>query len=142
MFEILKRNKRKKRLPKSMKTLISREMCVSRRKIFVGTQYLTPIKEKDFHEFLVADMTDKVKWEEGAWECDAFALNLLASAKMWFYNKYKKNAAAGMVWRAGTGGQKGHAINFIVTPELEIRYFEPQKDVEVFLVGRKLFVLI
>jgi hypothetical protein len=108
----------------------------------VGTQYLTPITEKDFHEFLAADMTDKAKWKEGAWECDAFALALLASAKRWFFNKYKKNAAVGMLWRAGIGGERGHALNFIVNEKLEIRYFEPQTDREVFSVGRKLFVLI
>jgi hypothetical protein len=117
-------------------------MSISRRNIYVGTQYLTPVKEKDFHEFLVVDATDELKWKEGAFECDAFALNLLASAKKWFYAKYQQNASVGMLWRAGIGGERGHALNFIVIPELEVRYFEPQTDREVFSVGRKLFVLI
>lgn len=140
MFELLKRKRRKR--PKNMKTLISREMHMSRRNIYVGTKHLTPIKENDFRQFLVADMTDKAKWEEGAWECDAFALNLLASGKRWFYKKYKKNAAVGLLWRDGIAGQRGHALNFIVTPALKIRYYEPQSDAEVFPSGRKLFVLI
>jgi hypothetical protein len=141
MFEKIKKLIRQ-RQPKSMKTLISNEMRMSRRHIYVGTQYLTPIKEKDFHNFLVADMTDKIKYEEGAWECDAFSLYLLSSAKRWFYNKYKKNAAVGMVWLAGNGGERGHALNFIVIPKLKVRYFEAQNDREVFPAGRKLFVLI
>jgi hypothetical protein len=87
-------------------------------------------------------MTDKATWKEGAWECDAFALHLLSSAKKWFYKKYKKNAAVGMLWRAGIGGARGHALNFVVTPEFKIRYYEPQTDREVFPVERKLFVLI
>lgn len=125
-----------------MKTLISREMRISRKNIYVGTQYLTPIKEKDFHEFLVVDTTDEEKWIEKVQECDHFALYLLSSAKKWFVKKYSKNAAVGMVWRAGIAAQRGHALNFIVTPELKIRYFEPQEDKEVFPVGRKLFVFI
>lgn len=125
-----------------MKTLISQKMHMSRRKIYVGTQYLTPIKEKDFHEFLVADMTDKNTWIEDVQECDHFALYLLAAAKKWFVAKYRKNAAVGMVWGAGTASLDGHAFNFIVTPELEIRFFEPQDDREIFPDERKLFVYI
>jgi hypothetical protein len=125
-----------------MKTFLSREMRMNRRHIYVGTQYLTPITEKDFHQFLVVDMTDELKWKEGAWECDAFGLNLLAAAKAWFYNKYKKNAAVGLLWMIEKGAQRGHALNFIVNEKFEIRYFEPQTDKEVFPVGRKLFVLI
>jgi hypothetical protein len=141
MFEKIKKRIRRRR-PKSMKTVLSRALHCSRKNIYVGTQYLTPIKEKDFHEFLGGDMTDELKWKEGAFECDAFALNLLASAKRWFYNKYKENAAVGMLWRAGIGGERGHALNFILTEKFQIRYFEPQTDREVFPVDRKLFVLI
>jgi hypothetical protein len=117
-------------------------MCISRRNVFVGTQYLTPIREKDFHEFLVKDSTDKEKWIENVQECDNFGIYLLSNAKKWFVKKYKKNAAVGLLWRGGIAGQRGHALNFIVTPELKVRYFEPQSDREVFPVGRKLFVLI
>jgi hypothetical protein len=125
-----------------MKTLLSREMRMSRRHIYVGTQYLTPVKEKDFHQFLVVDATDKLKWIENVQECNHFGLYLLAFAKKWFVIKYKKNAAVGLLWMIEKGAQRGHALNFIITPELEVRYYEPQTDREVFPVGRKLFVLI
>jgi hypothetical protein len=139
MFEKWKRRKRK---PKNMKTLISREMGISRRHIYVGTQRLEFVKEKDFHEFLVADMTDKEKWIENVQECDHFALYLLAAAKKWFIKKFGKNMAVGIVWRAGTASLRGHAFNFIVNEELKIRYYEPQSDREIFPVGQKLFVYI
>lgn len=140
MFEILKRKRRKR--PKSMKTLISREMHISRRNIYVGTQHLTPITEKDFHEFLAVDTTNKGVWIKGVQECDHFALYLLTAAKKWFVAKLKKNAAVGMVWRAGTASQQEHAFNFVITEKLQIRYFEPQTDKEIFPTGRKLFVYI
>lgn len=139
MIKILKRRKRN---PRSMKTLVSRKMHISRKNIYVGTQYLTPVKEKDFREFLAADKTNKGAWIERVQECDHFALYLLTAAKKWFVAKYKKNAAVGMVWGTGIAYPRGHAFNFIVTPELEIRYFEPQDDREIFPVCRKLFVYI
>jgi hypothetical protein len=125
-----------------MKTLISSKMGIRRRNIYVGTKYLTPVKEKDFHEFLIADMTDKEEWINTVQECDHFALYLLAAAKKYFIKKFRKNVAVGIVWQARTATQRGHAFNFIVTPELKIRYFEPQDDSEIFSVGRKLFVYI
>jgi hypothetical protein len=106
----------------------------------VGTQYLTPIKEKDFHRFIVADMTDKEKWIKGIQECDAFSLYLLSSAKKWFVREYKVNAAVGMAWIKKT--PRGHAINFYVTPDYKIRYVEPQNDKEIFMTTKAFFVYI
>jgi hypothetical protein len=85
-------------------------------------------------------MTDKEKWIKGVQECDAFSLYLLSSAKKWFVREYNVNAAVGMAWIEKA--PRGHAVNFFVTPEYKIRYYEPQTDQEVFPQGRKLFVYI
>jgi hypothetical protein len=139
MFEKIKKQIRRRR-PKNMKTLISREMRMSRRNIYVGTRRLEPVHEKDFHRFIVADMTDKEKWIKGVQECDAFSLHLLSNAKKWFVREYKVNAAVGMAWI--NKAPRGHAINFYVTPEYKIRYVEPQNDKEIFMTTNAFFVYI
>lgn len=139
---MFKMSKRKNRNPKSMKTFISHEMHIHRRNIYVGTPPLELVNEKNFHEFLVMDNTDEDKRIECACEYDHFALYLLASAKKYFIEKYKKNAAVGLIWCAGTAGQHDRAFNFIVNEELKIRYFEPQNGQEIFPLGRKLFIYI
>lgn len=130
------RCKTRRRKSKSMKLLLSREMNISRRKVFIGTQTLTPVTRTQMDEFLWYDMVDKLTWAKNVFECDSFAILLLGSAKRYFAEKYGFNPSIGMVWT------RDHAICFYVTPLFEIVYIEPQNDYEIDFPCRKVFALI
>lgn len=132
--------KRKKRQP-TMKTVLSRQMHCSRRKINVGDKYLTPITSKAMGAFLVADKTDELKWKKGVLECNTFALFFRANAKRWFLNQ-GLNVAIGTIWTHPTRNKVGHGFNFYVTPGMKVIYIEPQSDKEIFLTARVKLVVI
>jgi hypothetical protein len=127
-----------------MRSVLSKELRCSRRKIFVGDKFLTPITEKNFGVFLLKDATDLRKYQPNIFECNLFALNLVTNAKNYFLNGYDVNAAVGMLWVAKTSYTEAHALNFFVNPSLSIHVIEPQNDLEVFLgnYGRVEFVYI
>ena len=126
---------RKKR-PETLKNVLSRRMHLSRRKIFVGMQYITPVTSKQVGEFLVQDPVDKMLYKKGVFECSSFSLCLAANAKVGFRNKYGINPAIGIVWT------EKHAFNFYMTPEYRIRYIEPQTDREIWPTEKMVFVQI
>ena len=131
---------RKKRQP-TLKTVLSRRMHCSRRRINVGDKYLTPITSEAMDKFLVYDKTDELEWKKGVLECNTFALFLRANAKRWFLNQ-GINAAVGTIWTYPTRTEVGHAFNFYLTPELKVSYTEPQTDRERFLNARVQLVVI
>ena len=132
---------RKKR-PLSLKTCISREMHLSRRKIFVGDKYLHPIPSKEMGEFLAIDTTDKVAWMKKVTECNTFALYLRANAKRWFTHYYGWNAAVGTLWVKKYKNLPSHAFNFHIDPKYRFHYVEPQTDAKVYLDKRKVIMVI
>lgn len=129
-------NFKRDKKPLSMKSLISREMYISRRKIFVGMRYLTPVAQKMLGEFLAEDTIDKMPYMKKVFECSSFSLALAANAKTWFYNQYGINPAIGIVWTAN------HAFNFCVMHDYKIRYIEPQTDRQIYPSGKKVFAQI
>lgn len=134
-----------RRRPKTMKSLLSRKLPCSRRNIYVGDKFLTPVTDTDFRRFLVTDETDLRKYRSGIFECNLFALNLVVNAKNWFLKEYGINAAVGMLWTKKTSYRESHAFNFYVTPiDFYVRYIEPQTDKRVILsyYGRPKFVFI
>lgn len=131
---------RKKRQP-GLKPLLSRQMHCSRRRINVGDQYLTSIAPKAMGEFLIHDKTDELDWKQGVLECNTFALFFHAQAKRWFLNQ-GVNAAVGTIWVYPSRDKVGHAFNFYLTPNLKVRYTEPQDDSEIFLTQRVQLVVI
>ena len=131
-----------KRRELTFKRFLSREMQLSRRKIYIGTKDPTPITPKQAEAFLVQDVVDKLQYLSGVFECDGFALALVGTAKVYFARKYKINPAFGVVWTDKTATEKAHALNFYVTLKYQIFYIEPQTDLQIFPSGRKVFVLI
>ena len=126
----------------NFKTILSRKMHISRRRIYIGTKNPKPVTSKQVGRFLVQDGLDRVPYISTVFECDGFALALAGRAKLWFAEEYGINPAFGIVWTAKTSKEKAHAFNFFVLPEYRIRYIEPQTDREIFFSGRKTFVLI
>lgn len=136
--------KRRKKKPKNMKSLLSKELHCSRRNVYVGDKFLTPVTDKDFGRFLVEDRTDSREYRKNVFECNLFALNLVTNAKNWFLEEYEINAAVGMLWTKKTTHIVSHSFNFYVTPKLNIHFVEPQNDLKLFLenFGRAIFVYI
>lgn len=132
--------KRKRRQP-ALKTILSRQMHCSRRRINVGDEYLAPVTSKAMGKFLVYDNTDELEWKKGVLECNTFALFFRANAKRWFLNQ-KINAAVGTIWTYPTRTEVGHAFNFYLLPSLRVIYVEPQTDRERFLNARVQLVVI
>ena len=131
--------KRKER-PRTLRTVLSKEMHLSRRKIFVGTKAVKPITGNMMGEFLVHDMTDKAPYIEDVFECDSFALAVVGNAKVWFAKEYGINPAVGIVWERRE--PVPHAFVFYVIPTFNVRYIEPQTDKETLPSGRKMFALV
>ena len=127
---------KKRKRPKTLRTVLSRTIHLSRRRIYVGMQYITPVTSKQVGEFLVQDMTDKIKYAKGVFECASFALGLAANAKRRFYAKDNINPAIGICWT------KKHAFNFYITPEYKISYIEPQTDRVMFPTEKIIFLQI
>jgi hypothetical protein len=132
--------KRKKR-PLTLKTLLSRQMHCSRRKINVGDEYLSPVTPKAMSKFIIYDKTDELEWKRNVLECNTFALFFRANAKRWFLNQ-GINAAVGTIWTYPTRAEVAHAFNFYLVPPLYVIYVEPQTDKERFLNARVQLVLI
>jgi hypothetical protein len=92
-------------------------------------------------EFLIYDNTDELEWKKGILECNTFALFFHSNAKRWFLER-GINAAIGQMWVYPKNDKVGHAFNFYLTPELKVRYTEPQDDSEIFLTQRVQLVVI
>jgi len=129
------------RRPPTLKKVLSKKMHCSRRRIYVGDQYLAPVTSKMMGEFLVYDKTDELKWKEGVLECNTFALFFHANAKRWFLNK-GLNAAVGTIWTYATKEEVEHAFNFYLLPSWDVIYIEPQTDMERWLDARVKLVAI
>lgn len=130
--------------PKTLKNVLSKELKCSRRNIYVGDKYLTPVTERNFGCFIIRDSTDLRKYQPNLFECNLYALNLVTNAKNYFLNAFGINAAIGMLWVAKTTQKESHALNFFLNPALSIHIIEPQNDMEVFLAdyGRVEFIYI
>lgn len=131
-----------RRRERSFKTRLSREMRLSRRKIYIGTKNPVPITHKQAGSFLVQDVIDKLQYRPQIFECDGFALALAGQAKIWFAEKYGIYPAFGIVWTNKTFDKEAHAFNFYVSPSFRITYIEPQTDLQIYPGGRKTFILI
>ena len=132
--------KSRRKKPKTMRTVLAREMHLSRRKVNVGTRLVKPITEKMMGEFLVADMTDKAPYIKNVYECDSFALTLVGNAKRWFAEHYNINPAVGIVWE--DRDPEPHAFVFYLIPTYKVRYTDPQLDRQIFPTGEKIFALV
>ena len=126
----------------NFRTILSRKMHISRRKINIGTKNPKPITSKQAGIFLAEDGLDRVQYAPTVFECDGYALALAGRAKLFFAEEYGVNPAFGIVWTAKTSTEKAHAFNFFVQPKYAIRYIEPQTDLQVFPSARNIFVLI
>jgi len=132
--------KSRRKKPRTMRTVLAREMHLSRRKVNVGTRLIKPITGSMMGEFLVADMTDKVPYIKNVYECDSFALTFVGNAKVWFAKRFGINPAIGIVWE--DRDPEPHAFVFYVIPTYKVRYIDPQLDRHIFPTGRKIFALI
>ena len=116
-------------------------MHCSRRRIFVEDAHVDLVADKAINEFLTFDQTDSLEWKEEVQDCGNFALYLHANAKRWFAKK-NINVAFGMIWTYSTNIKEGHAFNFFINPDFQVRYREPQSDHKCFLDARVKLVII
>jgi len=100
--------------------------------LFDGRYYA--ISLEDLKLFLTFDFSDMVKYKKEIFDCDDFAYLLLGRQRLW-HAKLNLNLAStfGMVIgdiRTSEESQKprGHAMNFIITPDKELYLVEPQTD--------------
>jgi len=90
-----------------------------------ATYFLTPLSEA--RRIIHQSFVDAQKWTQEKFDCDDFALVLKADFAIDGYKNGERRAAycMGIVWGQLPGP---HAINWIITEDLKVRFIEPQND--------------
>lgn len=93
-----------------------------------GTFYLPTREEVEF--ILEKSQLDRRRWLAERFDCDDFAYVLKGEMSIHAYetNGFKFGLAVGMVWGDFDWVPGFHAVNWFITPDLEILFIEPQTD--------------
>ena len=126
---LLSKLSRSKNIPEKIKPTSTRVISMGalyqilRKRFPEGELYLSDSmyllsNKADISKFLQQDATNKYKYQSEKYDCDDFAVRLWGQFTIPLWS----HLAFGMVWT------NLHALNILVTEDLEVLFVEPQSD--------------
>lgn len=93
------------------------------RGIYIADESYKCISTSDFESWLRYNTVSELRYQYDGFDCDDFAMQTVAAARLWF-----PNLAIGEVWAYEKDGPGHHAIIVIVDIKKNVIFYEPQTD--------------
>ncbi len=95
------------------------------------------INTQNLKDFLSFDDTNKHTYKEEKLDCDDFSYMLQGNITKWY-----PEGSIGIVWGNRAGDGAGHAWNFFISENKELKFIEPQNDQIFNPSSEKIWIMI